>query len=141
MAGWGQDAGRESSRSGQSRHWAVSGRCAASQQLFTGLRGRSQSYLAASTHGKKPVTNFSCFPHMQTSALVTHSRAHTMSHLLFPLLSGKVTEGSWGGTVGWEVWGWSSSDEPQPQSSTVHRQLQELQMVAAAITPMIFDLC
>lgn len=42
--------------------------------------------------------------------------------------------------MGWEARGWSSSDGPQLQSSTVHHRWQELQLVAAAITQMIFDL-
>lgn len=91
--------------------------------------------LAASAHGKKP-QHFVFFPR----ALVTHPQIRTTSHLLLSLFTGKATEGGWGGTVGLEARGWSSSDDPQLQSSAVHLQGQELQSVVAAVTPVMFDL-
>lgn len=66
------------------------------------------------------------------------SRTPTTSQLWLSRFAGQAIEVSWGGTVGWEAWGWSSSDEPRPQSSTEHRQLRELQPVVAVVTPMIF---
>lgn len=42
--------------------------------------------------------------------------------------------------MGLDAWGWSSSDDPQLQSSAVYLQGQELQSVVAAVTPVMFDL-
>lgn len=97
--------------------------------------------LAASACGKKPVTNVSCFPHVLTGALVTHPQTCTASHLLLSLFAGKATEGGRGGTVGLDQRGAGPAvTTPSRKSSSVHRQLQELQSVVAAVTPMILDL-
>ena len=68
-------------------------------------KSRCRVNLAASACGKEPVTNISCFPHVQTSALVTRSWTCTTSHLLLSLFAGKAIEGGWGGMVGWEALG------------------------------------